>query len=249
MKNFIFTLLFAIGSVFSLPLASAGVLDWAGDALGGVFGGSGIDVNNVDTECMIDLLNDRFGIDAGTPFKILGKGTEYLGKGMDMVGLGGEETTQTIGKSISGFGDNMSDVDLNDMDLNDVMNILNPSNKPVFDGPGLRRGARIIRCNIDRGVSTEEDLNVLALGWVNFMLQIVAVLAVVAIIYAGFLYIVSGGNDTEKAKKIVIYVAVGIILILASFAIVNTFIEEPRGGGGDEIGQNIPASASFKNIS
>jgi hypothetical protein len=196
-----------------------------------------LDVNEIDTECMLDMLNDRFGIDAGTPFQLLGEGTNLLGDGLDWAGVGGGDTVRSIGGAVGGFGDNLSDVDLNDIGLDDVMNILDPSNKPVFDGPGIRRGARIVKCNIDRGISTEKDLNVLALGWVNFALSIVAVIAVIAIIYAGFLYIVSGGDDTDKAKKILLYVAVGIIMILSAYAVVNTLIAEPRQGGGDEISQ------------
>ncbi len=195
----------------------------AQSAYDNVFKQGDLDINTLDTECMLDLLNDRLGINMGTPFSLLGKGADLVGwdGGADVLG---------------GFGQNLADIDINDMGLDDIMNVLNPSNKPVFDGPGLRRGARIIRCNIDRGVSTEKDLNVLIIGWVNFFLILVGVIAVIVIIYAGFLYITTGAEDgAEKAKKIVLYAVLGILLILASYAIVNTIIHEPRVGGGDEI--------------
>ena len=50
------------------------------------------------------------------------------------------------------------------------------------------------------------------------------------IIYGGILYVTSAGNDenVQKAKKILMYAIVGIVVILLSFAIVNTVI----GGAG-----------------
>lgn len=190
-----------------------------------VFKQGDIDVNNIDTECMLDLLNDRLGINMGTPFSLLGEGANLFGD-------------NAVGNSLKGFGQNLADVDINDMGLDDLMNIINPSNKPVFDGPGLRRGSRIIRCNIDRGLSTEKDLNILIIGWVNFFLAFVSVIAVIVLIYAGFLYITGADDGAEKAKKIILGVVLGILLILASYAIVNTVIHEPRVGGGDEISFN-----------
>lgn len=192
------------------------------EAYDDVFAGPGVDINNIDTECMLDLLNDRLGINMGTPFEMLGEG----------VGLFWDDG----GDALSGLGQNLGDIDINDMGLDDLMNIINPGNKPVFDGPGLQRGARIIRCNIDRGVSTEQDLRVLLIGWVNYALLFVGLIAVIALIYAGFLYITTGAEDgAEKAKKIILYVVIGILLILGSYAIVNTLISAPRAGAGDEI--------------
>lgn len=63
-------------------------------------------------------------------------------------------------------------------------------------------------------------------GWTRFMLPIMAVVAVAAIVWAGFLYVTSAVDDgnAEKAKKIIQYVVVGILVALAAYAIVNTFI-------------------------
>ena len=70
---------------------------------------------------------------------------------------------------------------------------------------------------------------------VNFVLSFLGLVAVVFIIYAGWLYIVDGGADgqKDKAKKILIYVSIGIIVILASYALVNTIIQEAPVGGDD----------------
>jgi hypothetical protein len=73
------------------------------------------------------------------------------------------------------------------------------------------------------------DINEVVLRIINFILDVILIIAVLAIIVAGVYLIVSNGDDAqkEKAKKIVMYVVIGIILILFSRAIVilvnNTF--------------------------
>lgn len=66
----------------------------------------------------------------------------------------------------------------------------------------------------------------LALNIVNFFLYFLGFIAVVMIIYGGILYVTSAGNqeNIDKAKKILLYAIVGIVVILLSFAIVNTLL-------------------------
>ncbi len=125
---------------------------------------------------------------------------------------------------VEDFGDDMECIV--DIDLGSIIDFGN-GDKPVFDGPGIKKGAKIVKCNLDRGVSKEKDLNKLIIAWMKFFLSVVAVVAVVAIVWAGFLYVTSGGDDAqnEKAKKIIIWVALGIILIFGSYAIVNTVMQ------------------------
>lgn len=75
---------------------------------------------------------------------------------------------------------------------------------------------------------------------VNFVLSFLGLIAVIFLIYAGYLYVVDGGGDglKDKAKKIIIYVSIGILVILASYALVNTLIQEAPGGGSDRGGSN-----------
>jgi cytochrome bd-type quinol oxidase subunit 2 len=79
---------------------------------------------------------------------------------------------------------------------------------------------------------------------VNYFLFLLGLIAVIMVIYGGLLYITSGGDDAgaEKGKKILMYAAIGIIVILISYALVNTLLEagsieapqtfEAGGGGG-----------------
>lgn len=87
---------------------------------------------------------------------------------------------------------------------------------------------------------------------VNFVLSFLGLIAVIFLIYAGYLYVVDGGADgqKDKAKKIIIYVSIGILVILASYALVNTLIQEaPRGGddrgGADDSNQGAPGQIDF----
>lgn len=71
----------------------------------------------------------------------------------------------------------------------------------------------------------------IALAIINFFLGFLGLLAVVMVIYGGFLYVGSAGNEesVNKAKKILLYAAIGIIVILVSFALVNTILGAATG--------------------
>ncbi|MEK9132982.1 MAG: hypothetical protein AAB606_04735 [Patescibacteria group bacterium] len=72
----------------------------------------------------------------------------------------------------------------------------------------------------------QTGLRGMVLTLVNFGLGFLGLLAVVMVIYGGFLYVSSAGNEenVNKAKKILLYAVVGVVLIIASFAIVNTLL-------------------------
>lgn len=57
----------------------------------------------------------------------------------------------------------------------------------------------------------------------NYLLGFLGLISVIMIIYAGFLYVTSATNEENvgKAKNIILYAIVGIVIILASAAIVN----------------------------
>lgn len=104
---------------------------------------------------------------------------------------------------------------------------INGGGGPIFNGPGLSGGAKIVENGLDGNVSKEPDIKALIVAWTNFLLPIAAVIAVLAIVWAGFLYITSFGDDgrIETAKKIIIWVAVGIVVMAGAYAIVNFFMD------------------------
>lgn len=80
--------------------------------------------------------------------------------------------------------------------------------------------------NISDATGGEGSFRTLANTIVNFFLYFLGFIATIMIIYGGILYVTSAGNDENvgKAKKILMYSVAGIIIILLSFAIVNTVI-------------------------
>lgn len=86
---------------------------------------------------------------------------------------------------------------------------------------------------IIRALSGDQTgLRGIVLTIINFFLGFLGLLAVVMVIYGGFLYVSSAGNEenVNKAKKILLYAVVGIVVIIVSFALVNTLL----GAGGQE---------------
>ncbi len=72
----------------------------------------------------------------------------------------------------------------------------------------------------------QTGLRGIVLTIVNFFLTFLGLLAVIMVIYGGFLYVSSAGNEenVNKAKKILLYAVVGIVVIIVSFALVNTIL-------------------------
>jgi hypothetical protein len=67
---------------------------------------------------------------------------------------------------------------------------------------------------------------------VNYALTFLGIVAVMMIIYAGIRYVTSAGKQEsiDTAKKIILYSLIGIVIILLSYAIVNTVIGAAAGG-------------------
>lgn len=77
-----------------------------------------------------------------------------------------------------------------------------------------------------QGIAIHTEFTEGVLFWLNFFLGFLFLLAMVMLIYAGFLYVTSLGNNeqSDKAKKIVIYVVIGLILIIFAWVIVNELL-------------------------
>ncbi len=85
----------------------------------------------------------------------------------------------------------------------------------IFQGLGAAAGLG--------GIAQETSLRALIIRIIIYVLDIILLLAVVAIIVAGIYLIVSNGDEgqKDKAKQIIIYVIVGIVLILLARVIVS----------------------------
>lgn len=81
-------------------------------------------------------------------------------------------------------------------------------------------------------LTTTGDVKDFVITVVNFLLGFLGLLAVIIVIYGGILYVTAAGEDekTQKGKKAITYAAIGLLIVMGSFAFVNTII---RGAGGE----------------
>lgn len=72
------------------------------------------------------------------------------------------------------------------------------------------------------GMSSDTSVNSIVAKIVNFILDIILVFGVLAIVIAGIYLITSNGDEgqKDKAKTIILYVAIGIIVVLMAKVIV-----------------------------
>lgn len=88
---------------------------------------------------------------------------------------------------------------------------------------------------IDQGLC-DPGLRNLVLNIVNWILLFLGLIATGFLIYGGFLYITSAGNDENinKAKKLITYAAIGIVVILLSAVLVNALVDMVSSGRIDQ---------------
>jgi|GEM_PF-762591 len=67
---------------------------------------------------------------------------------------------------------------------------------------------------------------------VTAVLGIIGLIAVLYLIYGGVLYLTSGGNEEQvgKAKNVILYAIIGVIIIVLSYAIVSWVFTKFFGG-------------------
>lgn len=81
-------------------------------------------------------------------------------------------------------------------------------------------------------LSSEDQINTglngeigdLILVIVTYAIDLAGLIAIAFIIYGGYQYITSGGNDegSKKAVHTLTYAIIGLLIVFASYAIVNT---------------------------
>ncbi|MFH0837719.1 MAG: hypothetical protein V1880_00425 [Patescibacteria group bacterium] len=78
------------------------------------------------------------------------------------------------------------------------------------------------------GITHTENFGDFIKKLVNFSLPYLVLAAFVGYVVAGFMYVTAFGNDEQlqKAKKILIWVSLGLILVILSYAITNLLTGE-----------------------
>ena len=81
--------------------------------------------------------------------------------------------------------------------------------------------------DIEGSAATNGDIRGVIVDLLRFVLTFLALAAVVFIVIAGIRLIVSGGSDDQKdkAKKTILYVIIGLLIILFARVIVGFFTE------------------------
>lgn len=76
------------------------------------------------------------------------------------------------------------------------------------------------------GISGTRSLLNLLVGWGNFILPYIVVIAALSLIYGAVLFVTAGGNsdNVDKGKNIIFWSIIALILVMSSFAIVNTIV-------------------------
>ena len=75
-------------------------------------------------------------------------------------------------------------------------------------------------------------LRQMVLKIINWVLFFLGLITTGFIIYGGFLYVTSAGNNEniEKAKKLIIYAIIGLIVIILAAVLVDAILDIPGGG-------------------
>jgi type IV secretory pathway VirB2 component (pilin) len=96
--------------------------------------------------------------------------------------------------------------------------------QPCFNGPGLEGGVQTAG-NVSGPI--KGDVRTAVLTVLKTVLSYLALIALIAIIVAGFFLVAGGGSDASKdrAKKIILYVIIGLLVILFSRIIVEFFLQ------------------------
>jgi len=91
-----------------------------------------------------------------------------------------------------------------------------------FQGHGLTAPGE----NTFLGISNITDADEFIIGITNFILSFVAVIAVLMLVYGGYLWIIDQGDGSlaEKSRKTIAAAVIGILIIISAYTIVNTVI-------------------------
>ncbi|MFA6588297.1 MAG: pilin [Patescibacteria group bacterium] len=70
---------------------------------------------------------------------------------------------------------------------------------------------------------TSTDLKATILNVITFVLGLLGLIAVIMILYGGFIWLTAGGNEdkVDSAKKIISSACIGLVVVLLAWAIVN----------------------------
>ena len=100
---------------------------------------------------------------------------------------------------------------------------------------------------ISGDIVQDRTLGETVIDMVNFFIGFLGIIATIMFVYAGVLWVTAGGNDESigKSKKIMTYAALGLVVVILSYSIVQFITSSAGGSQGDvECGRRgMPACA------
>ena len=107
---------------------------------------------------------------------------------------------------------------------------------------------------LDGRLGENRDVRITVVRFIQIGLTFLGVIAVVIILYAGFLWMTSGGNEEKisKAKKILINAVIGLVIILSAWTITAYLINKisgitSQGGSGGNNVYNVSPSGFYNS--
>ena len=81
--------------------------------------------------------------------------------------------------------------------------------------------------NLELPKAGDDDVRDTAVTIIKYLITFLGIIAVAIILYGGFIWMTAAGNDdrVSKAKKIIIAGMIGLIIVIAAFAIVTFVID------------------------
>jgi hypothetical protein len=105
-----------------------------------------------------------------------------------------------------------------------------PAGAAVYSGE-FAIPAEFKRAGADTGLQgvatdTNESIFTYTVKWINFLLLGVGFVALLFVIYGGWVVLIGGDSDDAigKGRKVIINAVIGLVLIISSFVIVNTLL-------------------------
>jgi len=77
----------------------------------------------------------------------------------------------------------------------------------------------------DSGITHTDTFSDLIIKYINFILPYITLSAFAGLVWSGFLYVTSYGDEEQisKAKTIIMWSIIGLLLVIVSFAVVRLF--------------------------
>ncbi|MCB9818628.1 TrbC/VirB2 family protein [Candidatus Nomurabacteria bacterium] len=103
----------------------------------------------------------------------------------------------------------------------------------------MAQDSGLIPCGYGDNPCDTSDVANFVNGLISFLIQMLGIIAVIVMVYAGFMLVTSGGDEGQwtKAKSLFTNVVIGIVIILAAWLIVDTIMKTLTGDGLDVWGR------------